>query len=47
MNPGRLIAFAIISLSLLSAIGYAITGDIRRSLYFLFGAAINLTVVWR
>jgi len=46
-NWGQVSAWAGIALSIASSIGYAISGDWRRSLYYLFGTAITLTMVWQ
>lgn len=47
INWGDCIAWAGIALSIGAAIGYALAKDIRHALYFAFGAAITITVVWR
>ena len=47
LNWGEVAAWAGIVLSLASALGYAAVHDVRRALYYLFAAAITLTVVWR
>jgi hypothetical protein len=47
MNWGELGGWAGAALCVLSSIGYACAGDIRRCLYYLFAFAITLVVIWR
>jgi hypothetical protein len=47
LNWGDIIAWSGIALSIGAAIGYAFAKDIRHALYFTFGAAITITVIWR
>lgn len=46
VNLGEVGAWAGIALGVVSAIGYAFAHDYRRALYFSFGVAITLTVIW-
>ncbi len=43
-NPGRLLVLIIISESLGASACYAMTGDVRRAVYWLAAAVLNLAV---
>jgi TPP-dependent pyruvate/acetoin dehydrogenase alpha subunit len=47
INWGTVGSWAGIGLGVISAVGYAFAHDYRRALYFTFGVAITLTVIWR
>lgn len=46
MPPERIAPLLILILSVISGMGYLLTGDTRRGLYFLFAAGLTATVVF-
>ncbi len=47
MNWGSVIGWVGVAQCVAACIGYACTHDTRRALYYLFAAAITVTVIWQ
>jgi hypothetical protein len=46
MNWGAVIGWTGVAQCIAACIGYAFAHDMRRALYYLFAAAITVTVIW-
>ncbi len=46
MNAGKLLSIAVIVLSIAAAIGYAVAGDIRRTIYWAASAILITSVTF-
>ena len=46
MNYGKILSWTNVVLCLSAALGYAVIGDTRKAMYFLFCGCINATVIY-
>jgi hypothetical protein len=44
LNWGKVMAWVLIAMMLLAAVGYAVARDYRKALYWFFAACVSVTV---